>query len=105
MQPPPSYLIDMLDWREIWLAKEVFNKLNGSKTVLGMPLTYRSAVSVPLITSEGIRLSKKMAPQTITPGRGPVWRAIDKAGSGAAPSVSRNVFDNRQDTVGSGIPR
>ncbi|GFU47964.1 hypothetical protein TNCV_4967581 [Trichonephila clavipes] len=43
-------------------------KMNCSKTVLRMSSTYRCAVSVSLITTKRVRLSKEMAPQTITPG-------------------------------------
>ncbi|GFX73041.1 hypothetical protein TNCV_1704431 [Trichonephila clavipes] len=47
----------------------VFDKLkNGSKTALRMWSTYCCAVNVPLMTTKGVRLSKEMAPLTITPG-------------------------------------
>ncbi|GFX01163.1 hypothetical protein TNCV_4581291 [Trichonephila clavipes] len=69
----------------IWLVKKVFDKLNGSKTVLTMSSMYSCAVSVPLKTPKGVRLSKKMAPQTISPGFGPVWCAIVKTGPARCP--------------------
>ncbi|GFU35593.1 hypothetical protein TNCV_2099061 [Trichonephila clavipes] len=48
--------------------------------------------------------SKEMTPQAIIPCLGPVWYVIVKAGSGhAALAISRHVFDDRQDTDGSGI--
>ncbi|GFX47665.1 hypothetical protein TNCV_699191 [Trichonephila clavipes] len=54
---------------------------NDSQTVLRISLMHRCAISVPLMTTKSVRLSKEMATQTITPGRKPVWRAIVKAGS------------------------
>ncbi|GFU73900.1 hypothetical protein TNCV_555281 [Trichonephila clavipes] len=42
-------------------------QMNGSKTVLRKSSTYLYAVNVSLITTKGIRLSKEIAAQTITP--------------------------------------
>ncbi|GFX18680.1 hypothetical protein TNCV_3311411 [Trichonephila clavipes] len=45
------------------------------------------AVSVPPMTTKGVRLSKEMAPQTKTPEFAPGWRAIGKAGSARCPGL------------------
>ncbi|GFX60235.1 hypothetical protein TNCV_4533951 [Trichonephila clavipes] len=85
---------DMFDWRDIWRSgwskkcltgcKPIHSntclmwsgiillKRNGSKTFIRMSLTYLCAVSVSLITSKEVQLSKEMTSQTITIGQGPV---------------------------------
>ncbi|GFW04882.1 hypothetical protein TNCV_4881171 [Trichonephila clavipes] len=85
----------------IWLDKEVLDKLNGSKTDLRMSSTYRCAVSVHLMMTKGIQLSKEMEPSDHNS-----WLRACVAGNressiGTLPWPS--ALNDRQDTVGSRI--
>ncbi|UYV85106.1 hypothetical protein LAZ67_X004594 [Cordylochernes scorpioides] len=50
-----------------------------------MSSTYRCAVRVPGMTTNGVLLSNEMAPQTITPCCGPVWCSTVRPGSTRCP--------------------
>lgn len=56
-------------------------KRNSNRTSRRMSLTYPRPVSMTEITTKGVRLSKEMAPQTMTPCCGVVWHALVRAGS------------------------
>ncbi|GFT56185.1 hypothetical protein TNCV_129811 [Trichonephila clavipes] len=51
-----------------WKIKRRYCRWNGSKTDLRISSTYRCAVSVTVMTTKGVRMSKEMTPQTITLG-------------------------------------
>ncbi|GFW23473.1 hypothetical protein TNCV_3805701 [Trichonephila clavipes] len=100
MESPSHHILDMLDWREIWLAKEVFDKLNGSKTVLRISTTYRFAVSVPLMTTKEVK--RNGTPDHNFCLRGCLVYNSESTLSWASPD---HVFDDRQDTDGFGVRR
>ncbi|GFT72478.1 hypothetical protein TNCV_973531 [Trichonephila clavipes] len=99
----PSYARHALLERDlvIWLAKEVFDKLNGSKTVLRMLSTYRCAVNMPLMTTKVGPVVKRNG----TPDHNSWLRAYVACNSesriGTLPWAS--VFNDHLETVGSGI--
>ncbi|GFX91823.1 hypothetical protein TNCV_3530221 [Trichonephila clavipes] len=55
-----------------------------------MSSTHRLAVSVPLMKTKGVRLSKELAFQIIALGLEPVWRAIVKAGLARCPRAKHH---------------